>query len=129
MRGELSWWRSFVHEGWQPVLRIRPKLLDQGVQAVDGLGPSGNHGQFAIKAFEIQLTHHTVISLSHQELARADRQLLLDQSKLPLGQAEALDILAMRAFWIREENLGRRLLDEGAADGRGQHIRSEERRV
>src|SRR5665213_222891 len=110
------------HEGWQPVLRIRPKLLNQGVEALDGVCPSGNHGEFALKTFEVQLAHHTVVSLSHQELPRADGQLLLDQSKLPFGQPEALDILGMRAFRIREENLGRRLLDESPADGRRQYI-------
>src|SRR5689334_13049863 len=52
----------------------------------------------------------------HQERARTRLELLLDESELALAEPETATVLIGAGVGVREEHLGRRLLDDGAAD-------------
>ena len=81
------------------------------------LGAARDHRQLAVKTFKIELTHHTVMGLFHQEHARARFELLLDQLEFALGEAKPRGVIGEVGVRIGEEHLGGRLLHQGSADG------------
>src|SRR5580698_9956963 len=100
----------------QPALRVRAVALDQLTHEIHRRATTGDHRKLQVKAFEIELTHDALMSLLHQEPARARLELLLDEPKLPRGEPETVAVVGRIRIGIREEHLGRGLLDDGAAD-------------
>src|ERR1700738_210969 len=62
------------------------------------------------------------MALLDQKAPAFGSQLLLDQTELGVGEGEAVDIVRSRSPSIRQENLGRTLLDDGMRDRRRQRI-------
>ena len=83
---------------------------------------AGDHREFRVTAFQIELADDAVVTLLDQKHARAGFQLLLDQLEFALAQAETARVLLVARVGVRKEHLGGRLLDEGAADGAVEHV-------
>src|ERR1700722_12441157 len=60
--------------------------------------------------------------LLHEKHARAGLELFLDELELALGESESLDVLRGVRIRVREEDLRRRLLDDGSRDGTRKRI-------
>ena len=64
------------------------------------------HGERVVEAAEIELRHHRIEALLDQEPAAFGSQLLADQAELAVGEAEAVDIVALasrglgRKIWV-----------------------------
>src|SRR6266404_9596736 len=92
------------------------------MHTLDLTGSARNHGQFGVKTLEVELTHHTVMSLLDQEHSRTGLELFLDELEFPLGQAEPLRVFPKIGVRVWKEYLGGRLLDQGSADGTVEHV-------
>src|SRR5581483_8924449 len=82
----------------------------------------GKHFELAVKTLQVQATDDAVMALFHEKRARPGLELLLHEPELALGKAEALRVFLFGGVGIREEDLGRRLLDDRAADAALEHI-------
>src|SRR5438477_389541 len=109
-----------LYESRQPVFRVRPDLTHNRMEALNGGSSTGYDRQLLMKSLQIELAHHRGMALLHQEHPGPGLQLLLQELELPLREAEALDVFVLKRVRIRKENFGRRLLNDGAADGRTQ---------
>src|SRR6202035_3132400 len=83
---------------------------------------SGEHGELRVEALQVQLAHHRVVALLHEEETRPGLQLLLDELEFALREAEALLVFGRIGIGVGKENLGRGLLDDRAGDGAAQGI-------
>src|SRR3546814_1682413 len=69
-----------------------------------GFGASRQHRQLVIEACQIQLDHHAVMTLLHQEFPRSQRQLLADELIFRVGEGEPVNIVAKRTLRRSEEH-------------------------
>src|SRR5580704_16753333 len=92
------------------------------MHAGDLAGTARDHSQFGVKSFQVKLTHHTAMSLFDQKHARTGFKLILDEFEFSFGHPEPQRVLLEIRVSVRKEHLGRRLLDQGAADGTVEHV-------
>src|ERR1700733_3675538 len=97
-------------------------LGNEPVHALDGACSAGNDGELGVKTLEIKLADDAVMALLNEEHARAGLELLLDELELPFSQSETTDVVIGIGIHVREEDLGRGLLDNGPADRAAQHV-------
>src|ERR1700733_15164948 len=105
-----------LHEERQPLLGPCAVASDQPTHTLNLAGSTGNHPQLGVKALQVELTDDAVVSLLDQEPARAGFQPMPDQPKFALSQTKASGVFLITGIGVREQHLGRRLLDDGAAD-------------
>src|SRR3984957_229456 len=106
----------------QPVLRLSAELADQLMHEIKRTATAGDHCEFRIEALEVQLTHDALMTLLDEEPSRPRFELLLDETELALGEPKARAVVALRRIRVGEEDLGRGLFDQSAADGATQDI-------
>ena len=95
---------------------------DELVDEIDVRSTARDHGEFGIKTLEIELADDALMALAYEKPSRAGLEFLLDESELPLGEPKALAVVVPVRIQVREEHLGRGLLDDRAADGAGEDI-------
>src|SRR6185312_4222488 len=107
---------ALLQESIEPRSRFRPGLLEDPVKPLESTGAPREHRELAVKTLQVEAANNALMSLLHEERACSRLELLLHQPKLTLGKSEALGVLLFRGVGIREEDLGRGLLDDRAAD-------------
>ena len=91
------------------------------MHALDATCAARDDGELRIEALEIELADDAVMTLSDEESPRAGLK-LLDELELPLAQSKPFDVVVSGRLNVGEEDLGRGLLDDRAADGALQDI-------
>src|SRR6185437_2509698 len=111
-----------LEEGAEPAVGLAAVQVHERLHALQLHRPARDHLQLRLEATQIELRHDAVVTLLDEEAARSGLQALADQAEFPFGQAEAFGVILPARFRIREEDLGRGLLDDGPADRALQHI-------
>ena len=106
----------------QPLRGVVADLLANAVEQLDGFRASGQDGERVVETAEVEFRDDRVVALLDQEAPAFGSELLLDQPEFRVGQMEAIDIVRARSPRVRQEDLGRALLDDGVGDRRGQRI-------
>src|SRR5256885_9382016 len=106
----------------QPQCGAAPVRADQTPPPLEVTRASRDHRELRLAALQIQPADDAVMPLLDEEHARARIELLLDELEFALAEAEALHVLGGARLAVREEHLGGRLLDDGAADRTVQHV-------
>ena len=86
------------------------------------LGTPGDHRELGIEILQIEPADDAVMPLFHKKHARARLERSLIEPELALSQPETVGVLRASCLGVGEEHLGRRLLDDRAADGTVEHV-------
>ena len=62
----------------------------------------GDHRELRIKALEVELAHHALVALLHEEAPGAGLELLLDEPELALGEPEPVAVVLRVRIGVRE---------------------------
>src|ERR1700685_1743309 len=111
-----------LHEQRQPMLALGPAALDQPMHALDLAGAAGYDSQLCVETLQIELADDAVVSLLDQKHARTGLQSFFYEPELALAQTEAGGVFFEAGVRIRKQHLGRRLLDDRAADRAVEHV-------
>src|SRR5438874_5334772 len=114
--------RDPLVKGRQPLSGLSTVQRDELIHEMYRAGTSRDHRQLGIEALEIQLAHQTLMSLFHEETARAGFEFNLHEPEIPLGEGEVAYVILRTRIRIGEEDLGRGLFDERPTDWALQHI-------
>src|SRR5688500_1881576 len=103
-------------EGGKPSCRVIAELCPKAIEELDRRGPPRQHGEVILHPGKSELGDDGVPALLEQEAPALVRELVLDQPKLPPAQMKTVDVIRGLAPRVREEHLGRALLDDGVRD-------------
>src|SRR5438874_11340549 len=104
--------RDPLVKGRQPLSRLSTVQGDELIHDTYRAGTSRDHRQLGIEALEIQPAHQTLLSLFHEEAARAGSESKLHEVESPPGTGQAADEIIRTRSQFGQEDLGRGLFDE-----------------
>ena len=98
--------RDPLVKGRQPLSGLSTVQGDELIHETYRAGTSRDHRQLGIEALEIQLAHQTLMSLFHEETARAGFEFNLHEPEFPLAESEAAETqtwleLARRSGYLK----------------------------